>query len=175
MISIGTGHTRTGRPVIIRTAGPGIIRSSSDISGSHYFLEAPERTGQKVFAIAETLLKDEHVELCHPELIREVRSRAAFPQQWHLQDATINGHSITAHAHVEKAWALSQGEGVTIAVIDDGMDMDHEEFRSSGKIVAPRDVTRRTDNPRPGGSNNHGTACAGVACADGNHGAAVGE
>lgn len=148
------------------------IKREIEYARNAYFLEAPERTGQKVFAIAETLLKDEHVELCHPELIREVRSRAAFPQQWHLQDATINGHSITAHAHVEKAWALSQGEGVTIAVIDDGMDMDHEEFRSSGKIVAPRDVTRRTDNPRPGGSNNHGTACAGVACADGNHGAA---
>jgi subtilisin family serine protease len=51
------------------------------------------------------------------------------------------------------------------------MDMDHQEFRSSAKIVAPRDVTRRTNDPRPGNGNNHGTACAGVACADGNFGA----
>jgi len=32
-------------------------------------------------------------------------------------------------------------------------------------------VTRRTDNPRPGNRNNHGTACAGVACANGRFGA----
>jgi subtilisin family serine protease len=51
------------------------------------------------------------------------------------------------------------------------VDLDHEEFRSSNKIIAPRDVTRRTNDPRPGSGNNHGTACAGVACADGNFGA----
>jgi subtilisin-like proprotein convertase family protein len=32
-------------------------------------------------------------------------------------------------------------------------------------------VTLKTDNPRPGNGNNHGTACAGVACASGNFGA----
>ena len=44
-------------------------------------------------------------------------------------------------------------------------------FDRPGKIVAPRDVTRKTNNPRPGNGDNHGTACAGVACADGNFGA----
>lgn len=37
--------------------------------------------------------------------------------------------------------------------------------------MAPRDVTRETDNPRPGSRDNHGTACSGVACANGHHGA----
>jgi subtilisin family serine protease len=147
------------------------LKQELEYARNAYFLEAPERTGQKVFSLAEKLLQDTHVELCHPELIREARSKTAFPQQWHLKDVTLNGHTISAHAHVEAAWNMSQGEGITIAIIDDGVDMDHEEFRSPGKIVAPRDVTRKTDNPRPGGSNNHGTACAGVACADGNHGA----
>ncbi|HEX6127245.1 MAG TPA: S8 family serine peptidase, partial [Pyrinomonadaceae bacterium] len=89
----------------------------------------------------------------------------------HLKKANINGQVIDQHSNVEAAWSLSDGTGVTIAVIDDGVDLDHDEFRSSAKIVAPRDVTRKTDNPRPGNRNNHGTACAGVACADGNFGA----
>ena len=64
------------------------------------------------------------------------------------------------------------GEEIVIAVIDDGVDIDHEEFASNGKIVAPRDATQGSDDPRPKFSgDNHGTACAGVACADGNHGA----
>src|SRR6266545_1120942 len=96
------------------------------------------------------LLKERSVELCHPELIREARQRKAFMQQWHLNKTRVNGSEIDAHADVEAAWALSDGSGTIIAIIDNGVDLDHEEFRSSGKIVAPRDVTRGNNNPRPG-------------------------
>jgi subtilisin family serine protease len=136
-----------------------------------YFVKAPENTGLAIFDIAERLLNEESVELCHPELVREARQRQAFPQQWHLKQTTINGKTIDAHANVEAAWQLSEGTGTIIAIVDDGVDIDHEEFRSSGKIVAPRDVTRKTNDPRPANRDNHGTACAGVACANGNFGA----
>jgi subtilisin family serine protease len=136
-----------------------------------WFVAAPEGTGQHVFDIAGRLLRENEVELCHPELIRPIQWRAAFAAQWHLKRTTIGGRPIDAHAEVEAAWALSEGQGTTIAVIDDGVDVDHEEFRSSAKIVAPRDVTRRIDDARPGNDDKHGTACAGVACADGRHGA----
>lgn len=134
-----------------------------------FFVSAPEGTGLEVFELAATLLNDDLVELCHPELIREVRRRAAFPQQWHLKKTTVGGQVVDQHANIESAWELSQGEGVIIAVIDDGVDIDHEEF--AGKVVSPRDVTLRINNPRPGSGDHHGTACAGVACASGLHGA----
>jgi subtilisin family serine protease len=136
-----------------------------------YFVKAPEKTGIAVFDIAQRLLNEETVELCHPELVREIGQRKAFPQQWHLKPTTIDGKTIDAHANVEAAWELSNGTGAIVAIVDDGVDLDHEEFRSSGKIVAPRDVTRRTNDPRPGRGDDHGTACAGVACANGNIGA----
>jgi len=44
--------------------------------------------------------------------------------------------------------------------IDDGVDIDHEKFRSVGKIVAPCDVTRKSNDPPPSDLNNHDTACA---------------
>lgn len=147
------------------------VKRELEYARNAYFIAAPEDTGLEIFDIATELLKEPAVELCHPELIREARRRAAFPQQWHLKKATVNGHVIDQHSNVEAAWALSDGTGITIAVIDDGVDLDHEEFRSSAKILAPRDVTRKTNDPRPGNRNNHGTACAGVACADGNFGA----
>jgi subtilisin family serine protease len=89
---------------------------------------------------------------------------------------TVNGVSVNAHASVEDAWAVSEGEGIVIAVIDDGVDIDHEEFASPGKIVAPLNASAPANspnrfNPRPAPGNNHGTACAGVACADGRLGA----
>jgi subtilisin family serine protease len=147
------------------------VKRRLEYARNAYFLGAKEGTGQKVFAIAERLLAQKEVELCHPELIRRRRSRQAFPQQWHLKQTTIDGHVINQHANVEAAWVLSDGTGTIIAVIDDGVDIDHEEFRSSGKIIAPRDVGQQNDNPRPRTGDMHGNACAGVACADGNFGA----
>ncbi|HEX8282898.1 MAG TPA: S8 family serine peptidase [Pyrinomonadaceae bacterium] len=143
-----------------------------------FFVEAPEGTGLDVFKISEELLKEATVELCHPELVREVRSRAAFAPQWHLKKTSVGGNVIDQHASVEAAWGLSQGEGVTVAIIDTGIDIDHEEFRSSGKIVAPfnasvseNDPKRHDPRPILGAQENHGTACAGVACGDGRIGA----
>lgn len=147
------------------------VKRELDYARNAYFVAAPEDTGLKIFDISEALLRESSVEVCHPELIREARQRAAFTQQWHLKRTSVNGQSVDQHASVEAAWPLSDGTGAIVAVIDDGVDLDHQEFRSSGKIVAPRDVTRQTNDPRPGSGNNHGTACAGVACADGNFGA----
>jgi subtilisin family serine protease len=148
------------------------IKRELSYAKNAYFVSAEAGTGLKVFDLAEKLLADPNVELCHPELIRERRVRAVFEQQWHLKKTKINGAVVDQHANVEAAWELTQGSGVVIAVIDDGVDIDHEEFASSAKITAPFDATRNTDNPRPRGHHDdHGTACAGVACADGNFGA----
>ncbi len=147
------------------------VKRELDYATNAFFVAAAEGTGRKTFRLAQRLLEEKGVDLCHPELVRAVRGRQAFPDQWHLQSTTIGGRQVDAHANVAAAWALSEGQGVTIAVIDDGVDLDHEEFASAGKIVAPRDVTRRTNDPRPGNNDHHGTACAGVACGDGRHGA----
>jgi subtilisin family serine protease len=137
-----------------------------------WFVELPEGSGhQKLLNTASALLAHEDVQLCHPELVQQMGKRGAFPEQWHLKRVTIDGKVINAHANVQAAWPLSQGEGTTIAVIDDGVDVDHLEFMGAGKVVTPRDVTRGNDDARPGRGDMHGTACAGVACANGIHGA----
>lgn len=136
-----------------------------------YFVGAREGTGQRVFTIAERLLNEPTVELSHPELVRRMRWRAAFSGQWHLKRMSIDGRVIDEHASVETAWTMTRGEGTTIAIIDTGIDVDHQEFSSPGKVVGPHDATRHTNDPRPGRGENHGTACAGVACADGRFGA----
>ena len=62
---------------------------------------------------------------------------------------TIDGVVVDAHANVEAAHEITRGEGVTIAIIDDGVDIDHPEFGGTGKVVAPRDATLDIDDPRP--------------------------
>lgn len=148
------------------------IKAEPTYAGNAFFVGAPEGTGRKVFEIAETLRARDDVEYCHPELVRERRSKLIFPSQWHLKKTSVGGVTIDQSANVEAAHAVTRGEGITIAVIDDGVDIDHAEFGGAGKIVAPRDVTSGSANPRPRTSHeNHGTACAGVACANGGLGA----
>jgi subtilisin family serine protease len=126
-----------------------------------YFVKAPEGIGREVFERANELFESGFVEFCHPELVREVRRRA-YPEQWHLHPTSVN-----AHANVAAAWATTRGEGTAIAIIDDGVDLEHREFARPSKILAPFDATRGVEDPRPGSGDDHGTACAGVACADG--------
>jgi subtilisin family serine protease len=152
---------------VLAAAGLTVKRMAGSAPNA-YFAGAPAGTGRAVFAIADQLLDRDDVDYCHPELVRELSRRGMYQQQWHLGPATIGGQDIEAHAHVAEAWPQSQGDGMVVCVIDDGVDVDHDEFGSAGKIVAPRSVSRpRSADPRPGEGDNHGTSCAGVACADG--------
>ena len=82
-----------------------------------------------------------------------------FPQQWHLP-----------RVQAEAAWDITRGDpAVVIAVIDDGVDLDHEDIARAGKIVAPIDVLGGDADPRPGPGDSHGTCVAGVALANGNN------
>jgi subtilisin family serine protease len=163
---------------VLRDAGL-LIKNAVAYATNAYVVSAPEGTGQKVFDIAASLLKRDDVEYCHPELIRPRARKGIFPQQWHLKKTTVGGVVIDAHANIEAAHEITRGEGVTIAIIDDGVDIDHVEFSGAGKVVAPRDATLQTNDPRPkdpfgtgpDDGENHGTACGGVACANGTLGA----
>jgi Subtilase family len=156
---------------VLREAGL-TVKQELPYATNAFFVAAPEGSGQGVFDIANELLQRKDVEYCNPELVRRLGQRANFPQQWHLKTTTIGGQLVSASANVEAAHAITEGDGVTIAIIDTGTDIDHDEFSTPGKLVAPQDTSANDADPRPGGRDeNHGTACAGVACADGKFGA----
>ncbi len=84
-----------------------------------------------------------------------------FQRQWHLHNP--GGASVQA----PEAWEITRGEqAVVVCLIDDGFDLDHPAFSGEGKIVAPWDFCEDYADPRPqNASDNHGTACAGLAVA----------
>lgn len=143
------------------------VKEDLGITPNSYFVGAPDGTGLGVFELAQKLLALPEVEACHPELVRERKFKFVHPMQWHLKETQVNGVTISQHANVEAAWEHSKGKGITIAVLDDGVDTAHPEF--DGKVVFPRDTVGNTDDAKPKHpSEHHGTACAGVACASGN-------
>lgn len=144
------------------------IKERAEYAKNAFIVSAPEGTGLKIFDIANALLQKKEVELCHPELIRKKSNRGIHPRQWHLKNTVINGVQVNANVKADKAHILSQGENTIIAVIDDGVDINNPEFSMAGKVVAARDVTFNSSDPRPKfASEKHGTACSGVAAASG--------
>lgn len=72
------------------------------------------------------------------------------------------------HIGAPTAWATSRGDGVTIAIIDSGIDLGHEDL--AGKVVASTACLGTAGDPgRCRGSaqddNGHGTHVAGIAAA----------
>ncbi len=144
------------------------VKEGLSFAPNAWFVEAHESIGLRVFELAAQLLALPEVQCCHPELVRERKHKFVHPMQWHLKQTVINGMTVNQHANVEAAWALTKGEGITIAVLDDGVDVDHPDFSGPDKVVAPRDTILNSDDARPKHpAERHGTACAGVACANG--------
>lgn len=67
------------------------------------------------------------------------------------------------------AWEASTGAGVTIAVIDSGVDVDHPDL--AAKLVPGRDYINTGGNSDDG--NGHGTHVAGIAAAITGNGAGI--
>ncbi|MCB0663972.1 MAG: S8 family serine peptidase, partial [Saprospiraceae bacterium] len=144
------------------------IKSRANFATNAWFVAASSGIGLDLFALCQKLLQLPQVELCHPELIRQRSFKAIHPDQWHLVPSKIGKQTIEQHISALEAHRFATGKGTTIAIIDDGVDIDHPEFRESGKVVAGKDISLGTNDPRPKhGSENHGTACAGIACAAG--------
>ena len=143
------------------------VKSKLSFAVNAYFVEAKVGTGLAVFDIAEQILKEKSVEYCHPELVQERRFKTpAHPLQWHLGKTKIKGQIIDNHVNIEAAWKITKGKNITIAVIDDGVEINHPEF--SGRIKHPFDATEGNEDPRPKmEDDSHGTPCAGLACAAG--------
>jgi subtilisin family serine protease len=69
------------------------------------------------------------------------------------------------HVDAEKAWAVGRGEGVTIAIVDTGVDLEHPDLK--GAFVDGFDFV--DNDSRPDDENGHGTHVAGIAAARSNN------
>ncbi len=101
---------------------------------------------------------------------------AHFDLQWSHENTGQDGGTPRADAGSLHAFNMSiDASGVVIAVIDDGVDVDHPDLAAN--MLVGYDAT---DQPSPSGvpgrplnDDPHGTACAGVAAAIGDNGIGV--
>lgn len=90
-----------------------------------------------------------------------------FPEQWHLENRDGAGRIVGPDLHVRSGWAVAQGEGVTVAICDDGFETDHPDLRPAAVQAPHFDFVSGRTNLAVYGS--HATSVAGlVAAAEGN-------
>ena len=158
-------------------------------------------TGAALVGLAVELMEMAEVEFATPNFVSEYR-RSAVPaiikDQWHLKNTgAVSGQKAGEDVKAAAAWAITQGKrAVVVAVLDDGVDVDHPNLKSNifknPDPTEPRDLcgldffipqnadkTERAEhfNPRPKlfqfpfdvmtGNDIHGTPCAGVIAAAG--------
>lgn len=91
-----------------------------------------------------------------------------YPSQWHLHTSDKSPKGI--HLNVENAWKLgSTGQGVTVAIVDDGIEYTHPDLRANYNSDGSYDVNFNDANPYPDSSrDDHGTSAAGATAAGAN-------
>jgi subtilisin family serine protease len=169
-----------------------VVRRTNPYEKDQVVIFDPEgqHVGAELLDIANDLAETDEVIFATPNFVSEYRRHAlSIPiPQWHLYNrGKAAGQKKGEDVDAREAWKITRGSrDVVIAIIDDGVDIDHPTLRKQvwrdGKKRPGRDFFLPNDdpdhyNPRPKVfqrpydntdlNDIHGTACAGVAAASG--------
>lgn len=90
-----------------------------------------------------------------------------FPEQWHLENRDLGGQPLGPDTRPRGAWAVTRGEGVAIAVCDNGFETSHPDLAAAAAGQPHFDFTRNQAGSPVYGA--HATCVAGLAAATGDN------
>ncbi len=96
--------------------------------------------------------------------------------QWHLHNTGQNNSVVALDVNILEAWDTFLGNGITVSVVDDGIQVAHEDLAANVNSAIDHDWNDNSPNdPTPpltatdGVFDDHGTSCAGVIAAVANN------
>lgn len=178
VLLLGTAPAALAGPPAVDTEAAGILASATasaarpltvvtttqTASGPRFTTELAESRTEALGLISDAL--DEPgtagVDLAHPVSIAADVSAARTRR---TNDSQRRRQWSLNRLDAEKVWRKSSGRGVTVAVIDTGVQADHPDL--AGRVLKGWDFVE-SDN-KPGDRNGHGTHVAGVVAAKANN------
>lgn len=89
-----------------------------------------------------------------------------FGQQWHLQNTGQDGGTPGVDLNVVPVWQDYTGKGVTVAVVDQGIEYGHPDLASNiDTALSFSGISSARDGQPVTSTDNHGVAVAGVIAA----------
>ncbi len=111
----------------------GLVLSSLAVSALTFAINQKDNEIRKGPAIAETLSED--------QIKHNVRFQSTYtPTDTYY--STQKGYSMSTLGDIESVWDDYKGDGITIAVIDTGIDHDHPDFTDSNGVNHISDRSR---------------------------------
>ena len=113
---------------------------------------------------ANKLVETGYFVYAQPSFYRfDILQNPMYPYQWGLKNTGQHNGEVGMDINVEPAWELATGEGITVAVIDGGVQLDHPDLQNN--LLQGYDATGGGGLGGYSGTDNHGTCCAGIIAA----------
>jgi subtilisin family serine protease/subtilisin-like proprotein convertase family protein len=152
------------------------LRLDRTVAPNLFILQAPD--AMTALQEAQALAALPNVLASHPVQRRRVGLHGPyaapprdpyFPRQWHLENRQADGSSAGPDINVRAAWPFTRGEGVTIAVADDGVEVSHPDLAKRTEGAPHYNFIHNQSEGQPvAPSQSHGTAVAGIVAASAN-------
>lgn len=132
-------------------------------AGQIYLLELPAQQMEYALELLEHSEAIDYVELNEKvKVIQTLPDDPYFNQQWYLYNIGQDGATPGADISAPEGWDIAQGsEEITLAIVDTGLDLTHEEF--TDRVLPGYDFYNKDNDPSD--DHSHGTQVAGIAAA----------
>lgn len=137
-----------------------------------YLISSKSLSTYDLFKTIDKLQADNRIEYIEPNFIRLLAPHTNDPlysSQWSVNNQGYYGGVIDADMDVEEAWSYTTGNDIKVAIIDEGVDLNHPDLMAN--LLLGYDATGGNSNGGPNitTDDSHGTACAGIVAAVGNN------
>jgi len=143
----------------------------SKLVKNQYILKVKKLDTYKVFELVNGLQALIDIEFAEPNFIRLMEKHSSPPNdefygnQWSIENQGYLGGIADADMDVLEAWSCTSGSGIKIAIIDEGVDLSHDDLGLN--LLVGYDATDQDFGGAPDETvdDAHGTACGGIVAA----------
>lgn len=165
----GSGSTGAVTYAWSLSSGASVTLSDPNVANPNFI--APAQTGDLVFSlVVNNGTQTDTVTITVGEI-----DDPFFSNQWHLNNTAQNGAMAGEDAKALEAWTnqFVFGSGVRIAVVDDGLEIAHEDLQANVVSGSSYHYADQGTDPTGTASARHGTSVGGVAVGVGFNGKGV--